>query len=251
MRFSNRALTVTIVLLLILIAAACSSSEPASPAANAPAAEAPASQQSSEQQPTEQEADPTPAAAQEEAPEAEAAAAIIFTIDPAQSEARFIIDEELMGSPKTVVGANSGVEGQVTVDPGDPASVVIGPIGIDAASFVTDSGRRNGAINRFILQTSSHPTITFTPTAVQGVPATAAVGDTLNLQVTGDLTIREVTRSETFAVTVEVVSESELRVNGATEILRDNYDLTIPSVPSVANVTNEVQLEFDFVATAQ
>lgn len=241
MRLPNRALTVTIVLLLILIAAACSSNEPASPAADGP----------TEQQSSEQEADPTPVPAPEEAPQTEAADALVFTIDPAQSEARFIIDEELMGSPKTVIGANNGVQGQVTVDPGDPASVVIGPIGIDAASFVTDSGRRNGAINRFILQSSSYPTITFTPTGVEGVPATAAVGDTLELQVTGDLTIREVTRSETFAVTVEVVSENELRVNGATEILRDNYDLTIPNVPSVANVTNEVQLEFDFVATAQ
>ena len=78
-----------------------------------------------------------------------------------------------------------------------------------------------------------------------------AVGDTLVLQVTGDLTIREITRAETFAITVKVVAENELHISGAAEILREDYDLTIPSVPNVANVTNEVQLEFELVATAQ
>ena len=32
--------------------------------------------------------------------------------------------------------------------------------------------------------------------------------------------------------------------------MRGNYGLNIPSVPSVANVTEEVKLEFDFTATA-
>lgn len=227
MRLSNRALLVTVVLVLLLVAAACSSNEPAAPAA-APAA---------------------PAVAATKAPAA--AGAVIFVVDPAQSEARFVINEELMGSPKTVIGLNSGVSAEVTINPGDPASVQIGPISIDADSFVTDSSKRNGAIQRFILQSSSYPNITFTPTAVEGVPGSVAVGAYLTLLVTGDLTIREITRAETFAVTVEVISDSELHVGGATQILRENYELTIPSVPSVANVTNEVQLEFDFVAIAQ
>ncbi|HRJ45708.1 MAG TPA: YceI family protein, partial [Caldilineaceae bacterium] len=196
-----------------------------------------------------------PAAEATKAPEAEAPVpggdTITFAVDPAQSEARFVINEELMGSPKTVIGVNNGVSGEVTVNPRDPASVAIGPIVIDANTFVTDSDRRNGAIRRFILQSTSYPTITFAPTTIEGVPASVAVGDTFALQVTGDLTIREISRAETFAVSVTVVSESELRVSGETQVLRENYELTIPSVPSVANVTNEVQLQFDFVAVGK
>jgi len=174
-----------------------------------------------------------------------------FVIDPAQSEVRFTIDEELMGKPKTVVGVNRNISGAVTVDPGDPTSAQIEPIAIDAASFVTDGDRRNRAIHRFILQSSRYPAITFRPTAIEGMPASVAVGDSLSLHVTGDLTVRDTTRSETFAVDVQVVSAGELHVSGAAQVLRENYKLTIPSVPNVANVTNEVQLEFDFVATAQ
>lgn len=236
MRLFSRIPSAALLIVLLLLAAACApAAEPAATESAAPAAEAPAT--------------PAPAA---EAPATEApAGAIRFVLDPAQSEARFIINEDLMGRPTTVVGTNSSVSGAVTVVPGDPAGVTFEPIVIDANTFVTDNNRRNGAIQRFILQSSSYATITFTPTAVEGVPAAVAAGDTLELQVTGDLTIREVTRSETFAVTVQVVSENELHVSGSTQVLRDNYQLTIPSVPSVANVTNEVQLEFDFVATAQ
>jgi len=224
MRIFSRRLFVTAILVAMLALAACSSaSTPAAAPAEAPAAPA--------------------------APAPEAASDVLtFAIDPAQSEARFVIDEELLGSPKTVVGVNSTVSGEVTVNPGDPGRVAIGTITIDANNFVTDSGRRNGAIQRFILQSSSYPVITFTPTAIEGVPASVAAGDTLSLQVTGDLTIRAITRTETFAIEVQVVSESELRISGETQILRDNYELTIPSVSSVANVTNEVQLQFDFIA---
>jgi len=254
MRFlSNRALIVTAILFLLLVAAACSTTEPTTPAEPAAPA-APAAEQPPSTPVAVDEAAPAAAAEAPAAPAAPAEAssgdAIRFVVDPAQSEARFIIDEELMGSPKQVVGVNDGVSGEVSVNPADPASVQIGPIVIEAGGFVTDNDRRNGAINRFILQSGNYPTITFTPTGMEGVPASVGVGDSLTLQVTGDLTIREITRPETFAVTVQVVSTTELRVSGAAQFLRENYELTIPSVPSVANVTNEIQLEFDFVAMA-
>lgn len=253
MRFRSRSLLITIFLLLMLALAACSSSStPETELAEAPTAQPTATQAPAE--PT-----PAPVAEATEAPAAEAPAAkaeaasesITFAVDPTQSEARFVIDEELLGSPKTVIGVNSTVSGEVTVNPGEPDSVAIGPITIGANDFVTDSDRRNSAIQRFILQSSSYSTITFTPTAIDGLPASVAVGDSLSLQVTGDLTIREITRSETFAIEVQVVSESELHISGETQVLRENYELTIPSVPSVANVTNEVQLQFDFVAIAK
>lgn len=258
MQIFSRKLFVTAILLLMLTLAACSSdstpetapteASPAQPAATqAPAKPTPAPVAEATAAPAAEEAAPaeTPAALET------ASESITFAIDPAQSEARFVINEELMGSPKTVVGVNSTVSGEVTVNPGEPGSVAIGTITIGANDFVTDSGRRNGAIQRFILQSGSYSTITFTPTAIEGVPASVAVGDSLSLQVTGDLTIREITRSETFAIEVQVVSASELRISGETQVLREHYELSIPSVPSVANVTNEVQLQFDFVATAQ
>jgi len=174
-----------------------------------------------------------------------------FVIVAEESEARYIIDEELLGRPKTVVGVTNAIAGELTVDPSNPAASSIGLIQIEAGTFATDSNRRDGAVRRFVLQTSQYQFITFTATEYVGLPDTAAIGEEIQFEVTGDLTVRDISRPVMFIVTMQIVSESELRGSAATIIVRDDYELRIPDVPSVANVGEEFIVEFDFVARAQ
>jgi hypothetical protein len=51
-------------------------------------------------------------------------------------------------------------------------------------------------------------------------------------------------------LSVTANSERELVGLGQTTILRSDYNLSIPSVPSVANVAEEVPLEIEFMAVA-
>lgn len=171
----------------------------------------------------------------------------------AGTEARFAINEVLMGQDKHVVGVTSLVEGQISVDPANPSSVQVSPIRIDARDLATDSSRRNGAIQRFILQSNqdAYRYITFTPTAIAGLPATITIGEPFQFTVTGDLTIRDVTLAQTFPLTVTAHSENELVGAGAATIMLADYQLSIPSVPSVAWVDDKVTLAIDFTATAQ
>ena len=192
-------------------------------------------------------------AAQNENPAASTSSdAVTFTIVPDGTEARFSIYELLMGQDKTVVGTTAAVEGSITVDPANPASATIAPIRIDASTLATDSGRRDGAIQRWILESNKeqYKYIVFTPTQLDGLPATVAIGEPFTFAVIGDLTIRDVTKQETFTVTVTATSETELVGLGQTTVMRGDYNLTIPSVPSVANVAEEVPLEIEFRATA-
>jgi polyisoprenoid-binding protein YceI len=176
----------------------------------------------------------------------------VFVIDPTQSVARYTLDEELMGAPKTVVGTTSLVSGEITINPAEPANATIGTIQIDARDFATDSGRRDGAVRRFVLASDrdEYQYIVFTPTAISGLPSTAQVGDSFEIQVTGDLTISGTTQPVTFVTTVTVDSATQIRGLAQTQVLRSEFNLNIPSVPSVANVTDEVQLELEFVAMA-
>ncbi len=174
-----------------------------------------------------------------------------FVIAPEESEARFIIDEELFGQPKTVVGTTSALSGELTVVPANPSASEIGEIQIDADTFITDDNRRNGAIRRFILQSNRHRYITFNATALTGLPDEIAVGDEVRFEVTGDLTVREITQPVLFSVTLQVVSESEIQGSASTVVALETFELTIPQVPSVANVGEEFIVEFDFVARAQ
>jgi polyisoprenoid-binding protein YceI len=172
----------------------------------------------------------------------------IFEIVSEESEVRFVIDEVLNGSPKTVVGATDQVAGQLAVDAENASNTQIGAIQINARTFTTDSDMRNNAINNRILFTDDYEYITFTPTAITGLPETVTVGDTLSLQITGDLTIREVTLPVTFATEITVVSEDKLAGNASTTIRYVDFDISIPEVPSVTDVADEVSLEIDFVA---
>ncbi len=174
-----------------------------------------------------------------------------FVIVAEESEARFSIDELLFGQPKTVIGTTNAITGEITVDAANPAASVIGPIQIEAGTFVTDNDRRNGAIRRFILQSNQHQFVTFSSTELSGMPDSVAVGDDIEFEVTGELTVRDVTNPVLFIVTLQVISETELRGSAATIVVRDDFDLTIPQVPNVANVGEEFIVEFDFVARAQ
>lgn len=158
-----------------------------------------------------------------------------------------------MGSPKTVVGVTPLVDGKIQIDLADPTKATIGPIQIDARDFKTDSNMRNGAIRRFILQTNNDANryIVFTPKAIEGLPKSAKAGDTLDLKISGDLTISGVTKPVIFDTTVKAVSDQELEGLAKTQVLRSDFNLQIPSVPSVADVTDEVQLELQFAAKAE
>ena len=71
---------------------------------------------------------------------------------------------------------------------------------------------------------------------------------TYTFRLTGDLTIRDTTRSVTFEVTLTVQSADRLSGSATATIERSEFGLSIPSVPQVAEVSNEVILEVDFIA---
>jgi len=194
----------------------------------------------------------TPAAATDGSAPQTAAGAKTFRLTQG-TEARFFIDEVLMGQDKRVAGVTSLVEGQITVDPANPGSAQISPIRIDASTLTTDSDRRNGAIQRFVLQSNqdAYRYITFAPTAIEGLPTSVTIGEPFQFSVTGDLTIRDMTLAQTFSMTVTANSENELVGSGAAVILLADYQLSIPSVPSVAWVDEKVTLELAFIATAE
>ncbi|MEZ4861946.1 MAG: YceI family protein [Caldilineaceae bacterium] len=242
---SQRLISLLLAILLLGTLVACQAQPEQSNAESAPAAAAPVATT---------QAQPATAASAENAQPAsgETAGVKRFQISQAGTEARFYIDEVLMGQDKTVVGVTSGVEGEITVDPANPTNAQISPITINARDFTTDSGNRNGAIRRFILQSNqdAYQFIHFEPTAIEGLPTAVTIGEPFAFTVTGNLTIRDITRPETFQMKVTANSADELTGVGSTTVLRDNYDLTIPRVPAVAGVADEVKLEIEFTAHA-
>jgi polyisoprenoid-binding protein YceI len=179
------------------------------------------------------------------------AGATVYRIVPEESEVRFIINEELFGQPKEVVGRTSEVAGDLLVNPSDPTASEVCTILINARTLVTDNEFRNRAIRGQILQSSQDEFefAEFTPTEVTGLPESVSVGTPVMFQITGDLRVRHITQPVTFDVTATLVSEDRLEASASTTVTRGQYELTIPNAPGVANVGDDVTLEIDFVAT--
>ena len=194
------------------------------------------------------------ATATEEAVATEEAAArrVLFRITPDASEARFTLEEDLRAIRTTVVGTTNQLAGDIIVDLQNPANSEVGGIVINARTLVTDNTFRNSAIRGQILRSEDdrYEFIEFTPTALNGLPTEpVSNGETISFEIVGDLTIIEVTQPVTFSVSVTVSEDgSQLSGNASTEILWADYNISIPSVPGVANITPEVTLELEFVA---
>lgn len=174
----------------------------------------------------------------------------LFKILPAESEARFVIDEVLRGSPNTVVGVTDQVAGEIALNFTDPADSQIGTILVNARTLTTDSGLRNRTLKNRILDTNQYEFISFKPAEIAGLPESVTPGQSYDVRIMGDLTVRDVTNQVAFDATVTPVSETQLEGTATTTIFYADYGLSIPDVRSVTSVADEVRLEIDFVAAA-
>ena len=172
----------------------------------------------------------------------------VLQIVPSESEVRFVLSEVLRGQPTTVVGLTNQVAGEIAVDASDLSTAQVGVIQVNARELATDNNQRNRAIRNFILNTDQYEFISFTPTGVIGLGGSAQPGDTFTFQLAGDLTIRDITQPVVFDVTATVEAMDRLSGSAAVTLRRAEYALSIPRVPSVADVSEEVRVELDFVA---
>ena len=185
--------------------------------------------------------------------QAPARAPVEFGIVAAESEASFTLQEDLRGVRTTVIGATTEVGGRIMVDLADPSASTIGTILINARTLETDNSFRNRALRSQILRSAQdeHEFIVFEPVALGNFSAdSVAVGETIGFEVTGGLTVVGVTRSVTFSAEVTLDSESQISGSAAVNLLYADFGLVIPDVPSVANVTDDVNLRLEFVARA-
>lgn len=178
---------------------------------------------------------------------------LAFNIVAEESRATFTLEEDLRGTRTTVVGATNEVAGVINVNLVDPAASSIGAILINARTLETDNNFRNRAIRGQILKSAqdAYEFIVFEPRELHNFSAgSIAVGETITFDVSGDLTVVDVTRTVTFTVEVTLDSETQLSGLATVNVLHGDFGLTIPDVPSVANITDDVDLALQFVARA-
>ncbi len=236
---------VPVLIVLSLILVACGGSQPEA----APVVEQAPAEESMEEPAEESMEEPMEEAAEEDMM---ASGHPVFQVTD-ESEARFLIGEVLNGNAITVVGATNAVSGEIIADYADTSSAQVSQVKVDLSTLATDNNFRNGAIRDFILQTgdAANQYAEFTSTSISGLPASVTVGETYDVQITGNLTIHGVTKEVTFEGTITPVSDTRIEGTASLTITYGDYGVQILRLPNqVASVEDVTTLEIDLVAVA-
>ncbi|NND13378.1 MAG: YceI family protein [Acidimicrobiia bacterium] len=187
----------------------------------------------------------------EETP-ATASGSRIFSIVPGESEARFILQEDLSGSRIDVVGTTTEVAGEISADPADLSTATVGTIVINVRTLSTGNSFRDRAIRGNILDSAQDEFefSMFEPTAISGLPESVSVGESFTFTIEGDLTVRDVTSPVVFDVEANMTDADSVTGLATTTVTQSDFGISIQAPAQVANISEEIVLELDFVARA-
>jgi polyisoprenoid-binding protein YceI len=198
-----------------------------------------------------------------EAPDAaaETDAMQTYVIVPEESSASYVVNEEFLEDAFSKLGINAGetvvtgrtnaIAGQLQINPADLSA----PLGdnrftVNMTTLETDQERRDRWIRTDGPRFNSFPEASFVATALDGLPATLNEGEPIAFQMTGDLTVRDVTQSVTFDVTATLNGDT-LTGTATTDLLMSNFGIEPPSFLRTLTVEDAFMIEVDITARAQ
>lgn len=253
------------IVVLVLLLAACGNTGGASPTA-APTAPAAPTGAPAAAAATETPADgyangtETPAERATAAPPAEdtstggaSASLTTYRIVSEESQVGYTVDEVFLRQgvvEATAVGITQEISGAIQFDTQNPQNSSVGPITVDISTLTSDDDRRDNRIRNEWLESARFPIATFVTTQIEGLPESYTDGDEVTLMLTGDMTIRDVTNTETFTA-IGTISGNEMRGTATAEILMTDYGFNPPDILNVLRAENETLLTLDFVARAE
>ncbi|MCY4665426.1 MAG: YceI family protein, partial [Acidimicrobiaceae bacterium] len=172
----------------------------------------------------------------------------LYRIMPgAGSQASYQRVEGLGGLSRTTVATTTVMAGEIAVTLTDLAASRVGEIVVNVEMFQSDSALRDKRIRHDYLQSSHWPFVRFRPTVIEGLDAEFADGAAYEIAITGELTVKETTRTETFTGTVTVTPEALTAAMSAT-VMTSDYDVGPINIARLAHTSDEVILTFELVA---
>ena len=179
-----------------------------------------------------------------------ASAARVYRIEPNLSQATYRVGETFFDQRGFViaVGTTNAVAGDILVDPANLPASQVGEIVVDISQLRTDEPMRDNAIRREWLQSARYPLARFNNGRITGIPATVTEGQPFKFQITGDMTVRLVTKPVTWDAEATIEGDT-LRATATTRLKMSDFGVEPPSLLDL-RVEDDVELTLDFVANA-
>ena len=173
--------------------------------------------------------------------------ALRFVLSPPGSAARYRVRERLVGHdlPNDAVGETKALSGTIAIDSSGKVIRQASKFVVNAGTFVSDQRRRDGYVRGRLLETDSYPEVVLVPTAVQGIALPLPSSGSRPFEMTGDLSVRGVTRPTVWKGTAQF-QDGRVTGSAATSFTFDDIQMEQPRVPVLLSVADTIRLEIDF-----
>ncbi len=188
-----------------------------------------------------------PGAAAVTAPSGSASSEVTYVLNPSKSQASYDVQEQLarFNFPTQAVGKTNNVTGQIALNPDGSIDQANSKFTVDLVSLATDSNMRDNYVRRNILQTDQWPQAVFVPTQITGLPTSLPQSGTVSFKVTGNLSIRNVSKPVTWDVTA-TINGGEVTGAATTNMTFEDFGIPQPQVPVVLSVVDKITLNLNF-----
>jgi polyisoprenoid-binding protein YceI len=178
---------------------------------------------------------------------APAPAVVRYVVAPAGNEARYRVRERLMGHdfPNDAVGTTTAITGGISIAKDGSVVPADSRFTIDVTTLRSDKDRRDGYVQRRILETDRYPVVVLEPTSLRGAKWPIAGPKKQSFDMAGMMTVHGVTRPTIWHVSAER-SGREISGTSWTTFTFDDVSLARPRVPVVLSVADTIRLEYDF-----
>lgn len=192
----------------------------------------------------------TEEAAPETPTETSAPSSVVYTIVPGESQLQYEVGEVFLNQSNrfnVAIGVTTQVSGDIIIDLEKPPNSSLGAITADINQFKSDSNRRDNALRDRFIESARYPTVTFVATEIKGLPDTYQEGQEVQLQISGDLTIRETTRTVEFQTMVKL-ENGTLSGLATTTILMSDFGFGPIDIAGILKTEDEALVTLNFVA---
>jgi len=174
-------------------------------------------------------------------------AALRLVLAPNGNAARYRVRERLVGHdfPNDAVGETKNLSGAISFDSKGKVISEASKFTVDASTFVSDQGRRDGFVRARLLDADQYPMITLAPMDVRGVLLPLPTSGSSPIEMTADLTVRGVTRPTTWKGTAQF-KDGRVEGSASTAFTFDDIQMEQPRVPVLLSVADTIRLEINF-----
>jgi len=175
------------------------------------------------------------------------AAALRLVLASTGNAARYRVRERLMGHDfdNDAIGGTKSLTGAISFDSNGKVIRDVSKFTVDAGSFVSDKNRRDGFVRGRLLEADEYPMVVLVPTTVRGMTIPLPATGSRPFEMTGDLTVRGVTRPTIWSGTVQF-KDGTVSGSAGTAFTFDDIQMEQPRVPVLLSVGDTIRLEITF-----